>query len=40
MDILFTLVASVILIIGFLVVCRVVDEEDDEEESENGTDSP
>ena len=40
MDILFTLVASVVLIIGFLVVCRVVDEEDDEEGSENGTDSP
>jgi len=40
MDILFTLIASVVLIIGFLVVCRVVDEEDDEEESENGTDSP
>ena len=42
MDILFTLVASVVLIIGFLVVCRVVDEEDeeeDEEESGDGTDS-
>ena len=39
MDILFTLVASVVLIIGFLVVCRVVDEEDDEEDSENGTGS-
>ena len=39
MDILFTLVASVVLIIGFLVVCRVVDEEDDEEDSENGTHS-
>ena len=39
MDILFTLVASVVLIIGFLVVCRVVDEEDEEEDSENGTDS-
>ena len=39
MDILFTLVASVVLIIGFLVVCRVVDEEGDEEDSENGTDS-
>jgi hypothetical protein len=39
MDILFTLVASVVLIIGFLVVCRVVDEEDDEEDSENGTNS-
>jgi hypothetical protein len=41
MDILFTLVASVVLIIGFLVVCRVVDEEEDEEdESNDGTDSP
>ena len=43
MDILFTLVASVVLIIGFLVVCRVVDEEDeeeDEEESGDGIDSP
>ena len=39
MDILFTLVASVDLIIGFLVVCRVVDEEEDEEESGDGTDS-
>jgi hypothetical protein len=42
MDILFTLVASVVLIIGFLVVCRVVDEEEDEEEEKtgDGTDSP
>tara|TARA_B100000686_G_C16781772_1_gene972408 strand:+ start:2128 stop:2250 length:123 start_codon:yes stop_codon:yes gene_type:complete len=40
MDILFTLVASVVLIIGFLVVCRVADEEEDEEESEDGTDRP
>ena len=40
MDILFTLVASVVLIIGFLVVCRVVDEEEDEEESGDSTDSP
>ena len=39
MDILFTLVASVILIIGFLVVCRSVDEEEDEEESGNGADN-
>jgi len=39
MDILFTLVASVVLIIGFLVVCRVADEEDDEEESSDGTDN-
>ena len=38
MDILFTLVASVVLIIGFLVVCRVADEEEDEEESEDRTD--
>ena len=38
MDILFTLVASVVLIIGFLVVCRVTDEEEEEEESEDGTD--
>ena len=40
MDILFTLVASVVMIIGFLVVCRSVDEEEDEEESNNGTDNP
>ena len=40
MDILFTLVASVVLIIGFLVVCRVADEEEDEEESRDGTDNP
>jgi len=40
MDILFTLVASVVLIIGFLVVCRVADEEEDKEESGDGTDRP
>ena len=40
MDILFTLVASVVLIIGFLVVCRSVDEEEDEEESGNDADNP
>ena len=40
MDILFTLVASIVLIIGFLVVCRVADEEEDEEESEDGIDRP
>jgi len=40
MDILFTLVASVVLIIGFLVVCRVADEEEDEEEPSDGTDNP
>tara|TARA_Y100001960_G_scaffold83641_1_gene89340 strand:- start:2179 stop:2298 length:120 start_codon:yes stop_codon:yes gene_type:complete len=39
MDILFTLVASVVLIIGFLVVCRVADEEEDEE-PEDETDKP
>ena len=39
MDILFTLVASVVLIIGFLVVCRSVDEEEDEEEPGNDTDN-
>jgi len=34
MDILLTLVASVLLIIGFFVICRTVDdEEDDQEES-------
>jgi hypothetical protein len=40
MDILFTLVASVVLIIGFLVVCRVADEEEDEEESSDDTENP
>ena len=40
MDILFTLVASVVLIIGFLVVCRVADEDEDEEESSDGIDNP
>jgi len=40
MDILFTLVASVVLIIGFLVVCRVADEEEDEEESGDETNRP
>ena len=40
MDILFTLVASVVLIIGFLVVCRVADEDEDEEESGDRTDRP
>ena len=40
MDILFTLVASVVLIIGFLVVCRVADEEEDDEGPEDETDKP
>ena len=40
MDILFTLVASVVLIIGFLVVCRSVDEEEEgEEKPGNDTDN-
>lgn len=30
MDILFTLVASVLLIIGFFVICRSSDDEEDE----------
>jgi len=34
MDILFTLVASVVMIIGFLVICRIGDEEEDEDEEE------
>jgi len=37
MDILFTLVASVLLIIGFFVICRTSDDEDEEDE-EDGED--
>ena len=40
MDILLTLVASVLLIIGFFVICRVVDDEDDEEEDSNDASNP
>ena len=43
MDILFTLVASVVMIIGFLVICRIGDEEEDDEEEETPaekTDNP
>jgi len=40
MDILFTLVASIVLIIGFLVVCRVADEDEDEEEPGDRTNRP
>lgn len=32
MDILLTLVASVLLVIGFLVICRTVDDEEDQDE--------
>ena len=32
MDILFTLVASVLLIIGFLVICRTIDDDEDDQE--------
>ena len=32
MDILFTLVASVLLIVGFFVICRASDEGEDEQE--------
>lgn len=32
MDILFTLVASVLLIIGFFVICRTADDDEDDEE--------
>ena len=39
MDILFTLIASVVMIIGFLVVCRSVDEEEDEEDPGNDIDN-
>jgi hypothetical protein len=39
MDIILTLVASVLLIIGFFVICRTVDEdEDDQEEPGNEAD--
>ena len=38
MDILFTLVASVVMIIGFLVICRIGDEE--EETPAEKTDNP
>lgn len=45
MDIILTLVASVLLIIGFLVICKTVDddeedEDEDEEKPVNETDSP
>ena len=33
MDILFTLVASVLLIIGFFVICQTSDESEDEQET-------
>jgi len=35
MDILFTLVASVLLIIGFFVICRASDDEEDQDINEN-----
>ena len=35
MDILFTLVASVLLIIGFFVICRASDDEEDQDDNEN-----
>jgi hypothetical protein len=34
MDILFTIVASVLLLVGFLVLCRIPDDGDGEEEEE------
>ena len=36
MDIVFTLVASVLLIIGFFVICRTSDEEDEDELASSG----
>ncbi len=39
MDILFTIVASILMIVGFLVICRssLDDEEDEEEETAEST---
>ena len=37
MDILLTMVASVLLIIGFFVICRTSDDEDDQELSDETT---
>jgi len=39
MDILFTIVASILMIVGFLVICRssLDDEEEDEEELTEST---
>jgi len=34
MDILFTIVASILLLVGFLVLCRIPDDEEEEEEEE------
>lgn len=32
MDIILTIIASIMLLIGFLVICRVSDDEEEEEE--------
>ena len=34
MDIILTIFASIMLLVGFLVICRVSDDEEDEEEDE------
>lgn len=34
MDILLTIFASVLLLVGFLVICRVSDDEEEEDEEE------
>ena len=37
MDIILTIIASVIMLVGFLVVCRTSAEEEDEDEDEEET---
>jgi hypothetical protein len=39
MDILFTLVASALMVIGFFVICRTVDDEEDQEIDEEANSS-
>ncbi len=34
MDIVFTIIASILVLVGFLVICRSASEEEDEDEDE------
>ncbi len=40
MDIILTIIASIMLLVGFLVICRVSDEEEEEDEEEPVQDKP
>jgi hypothetical protein len=40
MDIILTIIASVIMLVGFLVVCRTSAEEEDEDEYEEEEETP